>query len=91
MSFGLDKVPIGLVGKWEMDIDSLTAKHAIKYQYHREDDREYFISINHFEPSIQIYSLESSEMIEKIPLETDGPNGIGNLMYITHAGFLLKT
>lgn len=89
-SFGLDNVPLELTGSWEMDIDSLTARDAIKYQYYREADREYFVSLNHLEPSIQIYSLESSQMIEKIPLENDGPNGIGNLAYITHASFFVE-
>lgn len=90
-TLGLDNVPLELAGTWQMDIDSLTAKDAIKYQYYWEADREYFVMLNHLEPSIQIYGLESSQMIEKIPLENDGPNGIGNLSYITHASFFVES
>ncbi len=86
---GLDNIPLELFGQWDMEIDSVTAKHAIKYQYYIEDGKEYYISLNHFEPSIQFYSLDSFSIVDKIMLDVAGPSGIGNVL-VTHSFFYVE-
>ncbi|GAB4111808.1 MAG: DUF4221 domain-containing protein [Thermoflexibacter sp.] len=63
-------------------VDSLTSFTANDLQYVKVGEKEYVVLLNKRINAIQIYSWQSKEMLKRIYLEKEGPNGVGEATYM---------
>ena len=63
-------------------VDSLTPFTGNDLQYVKAGEKEYVVLLNKRINAIQIYSWQSKEMLKRIYLEKEGPNGVGEATYM---------
>ena len=67
---------IEVTRKWSIPLDSLTISR--NFYYYSVNGREYIYQLNRILMAIQVYSLNEENLLKKIYLEREGPNGVGN-------------
>jgi hypothetical protein len=63
-------------------VDSITSFIRNDLQYIKVGEREYIFLLNKKINAIQVYDWQSKQMLKRIYLEKEGPNGVGEVSYI---------
>lgn len=63
-----------------LEIDETTPNFSMGLQYFAEGDQEWIFNINWNTNSLQMYDLESGDLVKTIPFEKEGDQGVGELM-----------
>jgi len=79
-------IPIKQIGELVIPVDSLTTKHAAKFQYYNDGEDEWYVTLNHLEHSIIFNSIDKPNNQWKIQLNRDGPNRVRNFEYPNVSG-----
>lgn len=65
-----------------LKIDSLTSNSSRSIKYVDVGGKEYLYQLNKVNNSIEIFNLREGEWVSRLTLDTDGPDGVGNVSYM---------
>lgn len=67
------------IDEYEIEIDSVTAGNFLHYQHLKHEGKEFFTFLNRVNQEINFYDLTTRKLAFKVPVKSEGPDGVGNL------------